>query len=192
MKIGKLKFVFAFILGITISMSAQQVAMAYQVNGAWANSTKSYYYASSVPTSFRTYINKGANAWTNVTPSPWTWSLTSSSGMKVSYVYIDGPVGALGQTAVTYFGSIIISATMKYDNSENWYAGTGVPGTIQFDLWSVGTHEMGHGLGLAETSGIYCPGNTYDATMCPSLVSGTYYLRTLEGDDRNGVNYLYP
>jgi hypothetical protein len=32
----------------------------------------------------------GANAWTNVTPSSWTWIYDTSNGYFVKYDYVDG------------------------------------------------------------------------------------------------------
>jgi hypothetical protein len=132
-------------LGIALSMSAWHTAKAWTSIVVWGSNTQKYYFGSSVPTSHRAYINKGANAWTAVTPSSWTWSLYST-GMKVYYTYIDGQGDGLAITSKTLFNGTIISATIKFDNSENWYAGTGVPGSTQYDLQSTATHEMGHAL----------------------------------------------
>jgi hypothetical protein len=78
------------------------------------------------------------------------------------------------------------------DNAELWHTGSGIPPSNRYDLQSTMTHEFGHALGLLHTGYPYCPNNTSDATMCPTQGLGAYHYRTLEGDDRNGVNSLYP
>lgn len=192
MKISKLRFLISAMMTFVMTIGTMQVVKAWGTDGHWLNNTQYYRYSSAVPASYRTYINNGANAWTNVTPSHWSWNLSTSQGMWVYYQNIDGQGNTAAQVQLTILFGIITSANMTFDSSENWYAGTGVPGGSQADLRSAATHEMGHGLGLKHTSGIYCPGNTNNATMCLSAPLGSYYWRTLEGDDRNGVNTIYP
>lgn len=69
MKIRKFHFVFSLILGIAISMGSWHTTKAWVSDGIWGSSTQYYRFASSVPSAYRPYINRGANAWTNVTPS---------------------------------------------------------------------------------------------------------------------------
>lgn len=192
MKINKSQFVLSIMLAAILSISTWQIAKAYTTLGHWSSSTQYYRFDSSVPTSYRTYINNGANTWTNVTDSPWTWTSSTSQGVWIYYQNIDGAGNLVGWTNYTVIFGIMTYADMTLDSSENWYAGTGVPGGNQADVQSAATHEMGHALGLGHTSGIYCPGNTNDATMCAAMRVGSYYWRTLEGDDRNGLRYLYP
>ena len=192
MKISKLRLLISTIMTLVMAISTWQVVRAWGSYGTWASNTQYYRFNSTVPTGYRASISTGANAWTNVTPSHWSWNSSTTQGMWIYYQNIDGPGNAYGVTPLTTLFGTIISASMTFDSSENWYAGTGVPGSGQGDLQSLATHEMGHGLGLTHTSGIYCPGNTNNATMCVSAPLGSYYWRTLEGDDRNGVNTSYP
>lgn len=184
MKANKMQIAGSLILCILLSISLWQNARAWTSIGTWPSSHQYYRWTAPVPPSFWTYINNGANTWTNVTPSSWIWTNDLSQGIWLYYNNIDGAGGAAGNSL---FGSYI-----TFDSSENWYAGSGVPAANQVDVWSVATHEFGHSLGLGHTSGIYCPGNTNDATMCQYIRWGSYYMRTLEGDDRNGVNSKYP
>jgi hypothetical protein len=185
MKANKMQIIKSLILGMLLSVSLWQNAKAFTPYGSkWSSSTQGYGYASSLPVSFWTYIDKGANVWTNVTPSHWVWTINSPTSVWIYYSYIDGP-GNIAANAAPY-------GPITFDNSENWYAGSGVPAYNQLDVQSIAAHELGHALRLNHTSGIYCPGNTNNATMCQGGPWGSYYMRTLEGDDRNGVNYLYP
>ena len=184
MKANKIQIVGSLILCILLSVSLWQNARAWTTGQTWSSNHQYYHWNAPVPPSFWTYIDNSANTWTNVTPSHWIWTNNLVQGIYIDYLYIDGAGNTLA--AYTTYTSI------KIDNSENWYAGTGVPGSTQHDLQSALTHEFGHGVGIGHTSGIYCPGNTNNATMCPALPKGTYYARTLEGDDRNAINTLYP
>lgn len=184
MKANKMQIAGSLILCILLSVSLWQNARAWTSIGTWPSNHQYYHWTAPVPPSFWTYINNSANTWTNVTPSHWIWTNDLSQGILIYYSNIDGPGGVLGQD--------VLFSSMTIDSSENWYAGSGVPGTGQYDVQSLVTHEFGHALGLGHTSGIYCPGNTNNATMCVGQPSGSYYDRTLEGDDRNGANSKYP
>lgn len=180
----------AIILASLTALNTWQIARAYVVYGGWLSSTQSYT-LSGFPSGWSSHMIASADTWTAVTSSPFTWQNVSSGGWSVSYGYIDGPLGIAGQTLVLPPG-VIVFMSLTMDNSENWYVGTGVPPSNSTDVRSIATHEFGHGLGLAHTGGIYCPGNTNNATMCLGYPLGSYWARTLEGDDRNGLRYLYP
>ena len=58
----------------------------------------------------------------------------------------------------------------------------------KIDVRSVVTHELGHWLTLLDLSG---GGNT-EKTMYYMILPGETKKRTLETDDINGINYIYP
>lgn len=195
MKMSNKKFITLVILTIVLTIGAWQNAHAWTPMGAtWENGWAYYRFASSVPTSFRGHIDFGANVWTKADVSSFVWYKSSWQGVKVIYQNYDGPGGVLGHTFPSADGNAHFDyyTYVLFDKAENWYLGSGVPAYNQIDLRSIAAHEMGHALGLDHTGDIYCPNNTYKATMCNGYKWGSYYLRTLAGDDRNGLKTLYP
>lgn len=186
------------ILAITYQTSRAWVGIGYK----WSTSTGKYD-AHTLDSFWVSIVSFGRDQWNNVTPSPWTWLRDDTSTNDVTYGYIDGAgAGTIaGQTTYTLSGSSITRIVMKYDSSENWYLRSGpIPpiGGGQIDARSVTTHEFGHALGLDHPPSLptptpsFCPGGSGNATMCLGNNPGTTYKRSLESDDRNGINSLYP
>jgi hypothetical protein len=76
---------------------------------------------------------------------------------------------------------------LVYDAAQDWHDGPGLPlgGTSPWDLQGVLTHEYGHALGLAHS-------NVPGATMMASAGNQQGIdSRTIEADDRAGVQFLY-
>ena len=185
------RLVAALIMALSVSVITWSIANAYVYYGYWPSSTQSYT-LSGFPAGWSSHLIASADTWTAVTPAKFTYQNAASGGRSVSYGPYDGPMGTLGYTSFWAPLGVMLSASTVIDSAENWYVGTGAPSSTQFDLRSTATHEFGHMLGLDHTSGIYCPNNTNNATMCHGILLGQYYKRTLEGDDRNGINFLYP
>jgi hypothetical protein len=68
-----------------------------------------------------------------------------------------------------------------------WYVGTGTPPLLQYDLWSIATHEFGHGTGwVGHWNTPYpaqCPGNGTDQTMCGTYYQANTFWRSLGTSD---------
>lgn len=188
----KLQMLIAFILGIGVAIIVVQVTEAYVINRTWPSPAASYAYDSSYPTgNWRTRATEAATAWNNVTPSPWTWSYSSSSNNKLFYINIDGAGGAVGALDPYTCGGVYCRFDLKIDTSDApWYTGTGTPSSNEYDLLSILTHEFGHATGLGHSSSLCSQYGR--ATMCPSQPRGVTYFRSLEADDRNGLNANYP
>lgn len=101
------------------------------------------------------------------------------SGIHVHNAPIDGPGMTLGRAIVTFMGHgpdsfpdghtlhQITDVTIEMDR-ELWYTGTGAPGPVEFDYWSVMLHEMGHSIGLGHADIATEPGSV----MLPSIGAG--------------------
>ena len=86
-------------------------------------------------------------------------------------------------TKVRY--SSILSELYEADidiNSSYSLSNYGAAGCV--DIQSGITHELGHLLGLADSS-------STTATMYNTLTLGSISARTLSQDDINGINYIY-
>ncbi len=105
----------------------------------------------------------------------------------VAYTAIDGPGGTLA-FAIFWYAYCLNSGIRDYyisevdlvvDNAENWYVGTGNPGSTQYDLESAILHELGHGLGL---------GHVIDPTdLMHWTLSAGQTKRTLNASNINAV-----
>ena len=173
------------------TLIAWVVARAWIACCKWPTNGATYYY-SGLPVGMQSPTDNGANAWTNVLSSSWTWTRQVGSGNLVAWGTIDGAGGLAATTTTVAINGKISSMTLVYDQAENWYTGTGTPGSNQVDTTSIATHELGHALGLLHTQSQYCHGNNLDPTMCAAYFLGTTWFRTLENDDIRGVVALYP
>lgn len=195
--IANIKITFVILLMSLMVFAVYQTGNAWVGMGVkWPTNTGKYD-AHTLDSTWATITSFGRTQWNNVTPSPWMWLRDDTTNNDVTYEYVDGAGGGTiaGMTTITSSGSTITRIVMKYDSSESWYvhAGPTPPiGGSQVDARSVATHEFGHALGLDHTSGSACPGGSGNATMCLGNAPGTTFKRSLESDDRNGVNGLYP
>jgi Matrixin len=73
-----------------------------------------------------------------------------------------------------------------YADAANWHDGPGAPpaGSTNKDLQGVATHELGHALGLGHSSDA-------QATMLGALLGNGIQNRSIESDDRAGLQALY-
>lgn len=137
-------------------------------------------------------IKEGAARW-NYTRFKFTFSADacSSSGAypgnpQVNQIDIGGGFGRRTLAETTWFytsGRHITQCDMRFNSNKNWYAGTGTPGSHQFDFLSVAIHEFGHCLSLGHS-------DVDGAVMAESIAAGKT-LRSLHADDLAGIRAIY-
>jgi len=105
-----------------------------------------------------------------------------------------GNNGILGLTLVwcngsgysCYSGRTILEVDVEFNDYYPW----GAYGEANlYDLESATVHEFGHALHLGHSSS-WC-GWPWEASMCNGMALGETRKRSIQGDDSNGINYIY-
>lgn len=112
----------------------------------------------------------------------------ATDGVTVSFAPIDGPLGTLAVTSLTYTirGKTIVRATITFDSDENWAilpSACGIPVANGISVEDVSVHEFGHALpALDHARG--------DALTMKQFYSGGME-RTLATGDKLGIEKRY-
>lgn len=190
----KTKMLMTFLCGFALVVLSVGVAYAYTAY-QWNTYSPKHAYDSTYPTgAWRTRAANARTQWNNVTPTTFTWGYDANAGGKVEYKALC--CGRLGETGYWWTGipylSKIKAAFPRISSGYTWYTGTGTPPSGQFDLYSVLTHEFGHGSGLySHSSSGSCSGSS-GPTMCPAISATKTYWRTLAQQDKDRSNANYP
>ncbi|XP_057790276.1 metalloendoproteinase 1-like [Salvia miltiorrhiza] len=139
----------------------------------------------SVPPGTRADAHKAildaTNMWASV--SPFTFSSTNNynaADIKISFQYRDhGDGSPFDGSGILAHASAPTDGKMHFDGDERWVDGV-VGG--EFDLQTVGLHELGHVLGLLHSQ-------DGGASMFPQVGSGI--RKGLNKDDIDGIRALY-
>jgi hypothetical protein len=169
---------FSFIL-----LSVSTLAQAYSYAGIkWGGTSVGVDVSdASWPSSWISSLASGMSAW-NGASSPFTFN-SSSSGHK--FTRSNMGTGALAITTTTSSGSTVTDSDTNFNLYYSW--STSGDGCC-YDVQNVATHELGHWLVLND---LYGGGDT-EKTMYYSASAGETKKRTLDADDTNGINYIYP
>jgi hypothetical protein len=137
----------------------------------------------SVPLSWITPLAQSMATWNSQT-SPFYFNV-GYSGHQIK-VQNSGNNGAPATAYISYDGSNHITDVDVYFNSYYSWSTSGEAG--KYDVKNVATHEFGHWLMLND---LYGGGDT-EKTMYGYVSTGETKKRTLETDDINGINAIYP
>jgi PKD repeat protein len=140
-------------------------------------------------------IKASRQTWTNVSASALTFSYsgtTSSTAWGVNdgkNIVCFGTIsesGVLAQNILWYNPSTgqTLDSDIKFNTNFPW----GTDGSLNsYDVQNVGTHELGHAVGLADLYGAA----DSEKTMYGYSDKGETKQRTLDQDDINGIIFLY-
>ncbi|MBN1585561.1 matrixin family metalloprotease [Candidatus Uhrbacteria bacterium] len=142
-------------------------------------------------------IDNARSEW-NGAGSSFTFSQSGTATRSPSLVQsstTDGynDIGALsldlsyvGFTSSVASGTSIIETDTAYNLEKSFDVN---PNIYQYDVESVAVHELGHWLHLDETQSWRCFASP--PSMCGSVSMGSTYMRSIESDDINGIQYIY-
>ncbi len=179
---------------VAVVVSGGNIVRAFVVqNPIWDLGGSNYvtYKASELSSSMQDRFSDARATWNNV-PGSNLFFLRNDASYKLRAFtgYIDGTGIILAVTNRYWpWDTYISSATVKLDQDEYWYTGTGTPGINEYDSWSVFTHELGHAVGIQHTN-LSCSGSDRP-TMCGSIDKQDVFFRSLEKDDQDAIEWLY-
>ena len=141
-------------------------------------------------------IKAAMQTWTNVVGADLTFSYGSTNISECGEndgdgknIVCFGPInttGTLAQNTTWYYtdSGEMFESDIKFNTNYPW----GTDGSSNsYDVQNVGTHELGHSVGLAD---LYAAADS-EKTMYGYSSKGETKQRTLEQDDINGIIYLY-
>lgn len=124
----------------------------------------------------------GAFSFTYAGPS----SATTYSYNNVNEVCWGSTGGAVAATYTWFLGNSIMETDMVFDDLWSWSTST-PPAAGSFDVQAVAMHELGHWLRLLDLYGEADEGKT----MYGRISFGEYGQRTLEPEDKGGMQHMY-
>jgi hypothetical protein len=179
------------LVAISLTISPQETVRAasgtcWQTGAKWSSNTVSYSIDSTIPSGWISSIDNGANAWTAVTPSPFTLSRSDLSPNTVSR----GTVANDSWIAV----SRVVASPTKIDrinlifNQNKQFTTALPPPPNTYLVRNVATHEFGHWVFLADITDFICS----EVTMYGTIAFGETKKESLASQDIEGLNTQYP
>lgn len=174
---------FLIVIPFAVLLIMPTLTLAYSYAGVkWSNNSVGVDVSSPTwPSNWISPLASAMSAW-NGAASPFTFS-SSASGHRFTSSNMGS--GALAITTVTSIGSTITDSDTNFNTFYPWSTSGA---SNAYDVQNVATHELGHWLKLNDLSGA---GDT-EKTMYFSAGLGETKKSTLDADDINGINFIYP
>ncbi|NJO82976.1 MAG: matrixin family metalloprotease [Blastochloris sp.] len=179
------------LIAISLIISPQETARAasgtcWQTGAKWSSNAVTYSIASSIPSSWISSIDNGANAWIAVTPSPFTLSRADLSPNTVSR-------GTVSDDSWIAVANVFASPTQidRIDlvfNQNKQFTTALPPPSNTYLVQNVATHEFGHWVFLADVTDFICT----ETTMYSTIAFGETKKQSLAQADIDGLNTQYP
>lgn len=135
----------------------------------------------SFPSEWISSLANSMTTWNN-TSSPFYFN-SGSSGHKI--ITVNRGINGVPAFASCNAGSILTDCDIEINSSYTWST-SGESG--KYDVQNILTHELGHWLKLHD---LYLSSDS-EKTMYGSAYTGETKKRTLDTDDINGINAIYP
>ena len=139
-------------------------------------------------------VRAAANEWNTSGEACFEFLYTGTS--SINYVSLFDDHNVVFSRNENGGGAIAATYCNGYSVDHGWdmqFFDQGIPLCIEqrIDIQGVTTHEFGHALGLGHSS-VGCGGGCSSVpTMCPSLCSDGLSERTIEDDDKAGIQAIY-
>jgi Matrixin len=163
-----------------VAATCTGVAAGGHGGGDYPTGYETWHWTPSVPTSWHQALINGVLVWDNVPNQCHDFVRVAWANGQIphwpNYIDGDGPFVAITTN----------HTNIQYDSGETWHTNISEsPGPDELDLWSIAAHENGHTLTLGHSSNdLDTMGETYDY--------GNWHWRTLELNDRQRIQALYP
>lgn len=158
-------------------------ASAYSYSGyKWNTNYAAYKLDSSVPSSWSSAIDAGANAWTNAGARFSFQKMITNN--KLYYSSLQDGTGAITYHSTS--GGYLSACTTTFNSICSWStSSSGTPGCL--DVQSIAVHEFGHWLWLND---LYDSTDT-EKTMYYYTGFNEIKKRSLDSDDITGIRNIY-
>lgn len=183
--------------GLTSNGYQFEVTFSYgAVKWPGTNPTVSYYInEAGGPTGAGAAVQRAADTWSGagalyqMTYAGSTSATTSSQNSRNEILWGTADAGTLAVTYYSFIGSRMIECDIVFNTLYTWSTTT-TPPAGQYDVETIGLHEMGHWLNLRD---LY--GNSDTPNDCNKVMYGYGRLggfkRTLDSNDALGIQWIY-